>query len=294
MRRNRTVTAIGLLAVVFFGCKKEDDGPPQAPGPTTAPATTSNAAAAGDAPASVGAGAGAGATGNAEPGGSVKNAVQDPVALACAQKARDVPGNKGTSYYMRCPAGCKMDAANVWGTDIYTDDSSVCVAARHAGALGDPGGVVLVTWAPAQATYLGSLKNGVTTAEYGGWARSFVVQSVDERGKPTSPAPRPMAEGSAKLSCSMTSGVLPGPAGTRWRVLCPAGCSTGSFWGSDIYTGDSRVCLAAMHAGVITAANGGEATVTITGPQASFAGAERNGFTSQAFGKYDTSYRVSR
>ncbi|WP_346729629.1 LCCL domain-containing protein [Corallococcus exiguus] len=33
----------------------------------------------------------------------------------------------------------------MWGTDLYTDDSSVCVAAVHAGAITTAGGTVVVT-----------------------------------------------------------------------------------------------------------------------------------------------------
>jgi hypothetical protein len=66
----------------------------------------------------------------------------------------------------------------VWGTDVYTDDSSVCWAAVHAGYLtGESSAVVTIELRPGQR-YVGSLRNGVETLGYPSWHRSFVVVSV--------------------------------------------------------------------------------------------------------------------
>ena len=65
--------------------------------------------------------------------------------------------------------------ANVWGTDVYTDDSSICTAAVHAGlitAVG--GGVITIEIRPGQAGYSGSARNGVSTGGYGAWHGSYV------------------------------------------------------------------------------------------------------------------------
>ena len=35
--------------------------------------------------------------------------------------------------------GCVKNAANVWGSGVYTDDSSICKAAIHAGVIHDKG-----------------------------------------------------------------------------------------------------------------------------------------------------------
>jgi hypothetical protein len=67
----------------------------------------------------------------------------------------------------------------VWGTDTYTDDSSVAAAAVHAGVL-QPGqkGVVAVTILPGRETYTGSVRHGVTTASWTAWAGSFKVDTL--------------------------------------------------------------------------------------------------------------------
>src|SRR5207248_2488347 len=67
----------------------------------------------------------------------------------------------------------------VWGTDTYTDDSSLAAAAVHAGVL-RPGqkGVVAVTVLPGQQAYAGSARNGITTNSFGAWPGSFKVDNL--------------------------------------------------------------------------------------------------------------------
>ena len=66
---------------------------------------------------------------------------QQALELPCRKKARDVEGDQGASQFVRCPADCVAEAGTVWGTDFYTDDSAVCPALIHAGALSASGGV---------------------------------------------------------------------------------------------------------------------------------------------------------
>jgi hypothetical protein len=109
-----------------------------------------------------------------------------------------------------------------------------------------------------------------------------------------SPAAVPMPAGNARLSCRQTGGVLTGEVGKVWRVSCPADCvASASVWGTDLYTSDSPVCAAAIHAGVLTAA-GGDATLTLAGPQTSFRGSAQNGIISQDYGAYASSYRLTK
>lgn len=67
----------------------------------------------------------------------------------------------------------------MWGTDVYTNDSSVCTAAVHAGLIDfEAGGVVVIEMRPGESSYIGTTANGVTTQSYGSWGGSFVF--VDE------------------------------------------------------------------------------------------------------------------
>ncbi len=63
---------------------------------------------------------------------------------------------------------------SVWGTDIYTDDSALAVAAVHAGlVLPGQTGIVTVVIRPGQNAYSGSPRNGVQSANFPAWGGSF-------------------------------------------------------------------------------------------------------------------------
>ena len=62
----------------------------------------------------------------------------------------------------------------VWGVGPYTDDSSVCTAAVHAGLItAAKGGTVTFDVTTGMDAYKGSTANGVTSLDYGGWPRQF-------------------------------------------------------------------------------------------------------------------------
>ncbi|RKI02040.1 M57 family metalloprotease [Corallococcus sp. AB038B] len=182
-------------------------------------------------------------------------------------------GQNGTQ--IRCGCGA-VGSGTVWGTDRYTDDSNVCVAALHAGAIGPVGGTVVVTIQAGQASYAGTTRNGVTTLAYGAWAGSFSVSGLP-------PLPN------ACSSYDFTS--YRGQNGTRLRCNCGP-LSGGTVWGTDLYTDDSNACAAAVHAGVI-AASGGNVTVTIQPGQASYTGTTRNGITTLSYGAWSGSYSLT-
>ena len=72
-----------------------------------------------------------------------------------------------------CPAKGGT-AYPVWGTDVYTDDSSICVAAVHAGLISSrDGGTVVVEILTGRPAYPASERHGVTTQSWGEWNRSF-------------------------------------------------------------------------------------------------------------------------
>ncbi|NMO22492.1 protease B [Pyxidicoccus fallax] len=180
-------------------------------------------------------------------------------------------GQNGTQISCGCPA---VSGGTVWGTDMYTDDSNVCAAAVHAGVIPASGGNVTVTIQPGQNSYTGTTRNGITTYSYGAWAGSFSFA-----GRPTPP------------SCStynFTS--YRGQNGTRIPCSCSA-VSGGSVWGTDLYTDDSNVCVAAVHAGAIPA-SGGSLVVTIQPGQSSYTASTRNGITTSSWGSWPGSFSI--
>ena len=79
------------------------------------------------------------------------------------QRGNDKNGQRST--YACPPNGTP---AGVWGTDIYTDDSSICAAAVHAGLISfASGGTVTVeVRRPGVNYYTGSSRHGVSSKEY--------------------------------------------------------------------------------------------------------------------------------
>lgn len=78
--------------------------------------------------------------------------------------------------------------------------------------------------------------------------------------------------------------------GTRVRYACPKDGSPGVVWGTDVYTDDSSVCAAAVHAGLITVADGGTVVIKVIGPKDTFTGSTKNGVTSQSYGSWGGSF----
>jgi hypothetical protein len=68
------------------------------------------------------------------------------------------------------------------------------------------------------------------------------------------------------------------------------GGAPGSVWGTDVYTDDSNVCTAAVHAGLITVQGGRTVTIEIRPGLTSYAASTRNGIASGSWGTWSGSY----
>lgn len=68
------------------------------------------------------------------------------------------------------------------------------------------------------------------------------------------------------------------------------GATTGSLWGSGIYTDDSSVARAAVHAGVVAPGQTAEVTINIVEGQSSYPSTTANGVTSSSWGSWGGSY----
>jgi hypothetical protein len=84
-------------------------------------------------------------------------------------------GNNGAAFTIHCPPGGSF--GTVWGSDLYTDDSSLCTAAVHAGRLtAQAGGLATIEIRQGAQSYPASARFGVATRSYGPWSGSFVVR----------------------------------------------------------------------------------------------------------------------
>lgn len=85
-------------------------------------------------------------------------------------------GFNGERFRFRCPPG-KPAAGQVIGSGPYTDGSSICAAAVHAGVLrAASGGLVTIEVRPGQTHYVGSSSHYVQSEDYEHfWSGSFLV-----------------------------------------------------------------------------------------------------------------------
>jgi hypothetical protein len=72
------------------------------------------------------------------------------------------------------------------------------------------------------------------------------------------------------------------------------GMATGAIYGTDVYTADSQLAMAAVHAGVLKAGQTGVVKVKIVAAPVGFVGSIRNGVSSAAYGAYPGAYQVLR
>lgn len=206
--------------------------------------------------------------------GTVRQAL---MCTPCPYNLTSYRGQNDLRYTCHCTASA-TGSGSLWGTDVYTDDSSLCRAALHAGAVSSSGGLIVATIAPGQASYASSTRNGVTSSAYGNWYGSFSVAGATSTCTPACPA---------------DVRALRGQNGYQLDCECPASATTsGSLWGSGVYTDDSSLCRAAVHAGAITTA-GGPLTAYIQPGRTGYTGSTRNGVTSSAYsGSWPGSVRI--
>ena len=82
----------------------------------------------------------------------------------------------GQEFTYDCAPADETRIDTIWGTDVYTDDSSVCTAGVHAGVITvEDGGEVTIEILPGQDSYVASEQNGIESSPYGPWGGSFAV-----------------------------------------------------------------------------------------------------------------------
>jgi hypothetical protein len=160
---------------------------------------------------------------------------------------KDMVGYRGRSKDLVIVCSCApgTTVGRVFGHRIYTDDSSVCAAARHAGAIGANGGVVNVMPEGGCLRYLGTEQNGVISQAFGKWLGSFVIGKYEI-------ARKPKCEGWDKPDCPhMLKGneALVDRLGELWCYCPDSRTRDDRAWGTWYYTDDSSICTAARHAG---------------------------------------------
>ena len=121
-----------------------------------------------------------------------------------------------------------------------------------------------------------------------------LVAYFERRGRLTRPQVRKLLD----------QGLLAGDAPANMVDLCDpigatyyfrvTGQAVGPLWGTDLYTGDSAIAVAAVHAGLVNVGESAVVKVTVEQPANQYQGSIRNGVTSSNYGPYGTAYSLAR
>ncbi|WP_420349222.1 LCCL domain-containing protein [Pelagibius sp.] len=188
----------------------------------------------------------------------------------------------GQRFSVACPPHSVRDTMEqVYGTDAYPSDNAICVAALHAGKITtEDGGQVMVQLNPGLEAYTGSSRNGVDSASLPGTQRSMVF--VDAESAAAADEARqdyiPRLKWDAKFTgTGLANKDLKGQVMTFNCPAAPGDLRMRRVVGTDSYAFNSIVCLAAVHAGKITTAEGGLVNVQIDPGMKKLVGSIRNG-----------------
>jgi LCCL domain len=81
--------------------------------------------------------------------------------------------------------------------------------------------------------------------------------------------------------------------GIKFKFSCSSGGEQGNrLWGTDIYTGGSSICEAAVHSGVFSRDQGGVVTIEVRGGRQSFLGSQRFGVLSKGYDSFSYSFAI--
>ena len=155
---------------------------------------------------------------------------------------------KGETQRFKCPEACLTSTdAVVFGTSIYADQSSICLASVHAGVSnGDDSFIVLAKILGEVSFFTGSKQHNVESSSIDNKSFAFTLEASPEI---------------EQLTCAETSNShkFNGSLMTKYLVNCPPKCSLQAqiVFGNEVYSGDSSICQAAIHAGQLND-HGGE------------------------------------
>ena len=173
---------------------------------------------------------------------------------------------------------------DVYGDGIYTTDSPLGTAAVHAGAVA-PGETrpVLIELLGPQQSFKAATRNGVVSYEYGPWDNSFRFVDTTAAQKPLKLPGPPVADPGTLMSFGAQPDTL-----VSFNIV---GAESGAVYGDGVYTGDSVIARAAVHAGLVAPGQSTVVTIRVLGPQASFAGSERNGVSTLPWGPFELAFK---
>jgi hypothetical protein len=104
-----------------------------------------------------------------------------PTKISCNDSPNKEPfsnGNIGQKFVVICPKNCGNLKTQIFGSEVYTDTSSICISAIHAGVLNDLGGEIEFLIDGPQSFYKGTKSFGIISSSEDSYIRSFKFVGV--------------------------------------------------------------------------------------------------------------------
>jgi len=185
----------------------------------------------------------------------------------------------GQRLSVDCPEWTPADGAGaIYGTDLYSSDSSICIAAKHSGAITESGGRATLQPMPSPDAYQGLVQSGVSSQSRPATDRAiaFVPASHSELDAVhIEYAPR--IDWDTKFTrTGLANRDLVGQEFTFHCPQAPADMRARRVVGTDRYAFDSMICRAAVHAGQLSL-SGGPVTLRMEPGGKDLIGSKRNG-----------------
>lgn len=191
----------------------------------------------------------------------------------------------GQRLTVRCPpAKPNQPIEDLYGTDNYPSESSICAAALHAGVITRDGGMVTIQLNPGLSEYVGSERNGITTGNLPATARSFTFVTDATREENDRQRSDYIPRIDWNTSFTRTGFAYRNLVGQRFTFRAPSAPHDKMMrivYGTDHYDFSSKLCTAALHAGAITR-EGGVMTVQLDGRVERLIGSQRNGVATKS------------
>lgn len=191
-------------------------------------------------------------------------------------RSKDLSGEEVGQVVYRIVKGTTK--GSIWGDGVYTSDSDLNTAAVHAGLVAvDESDIVAIRILPGQSKYLASTRNGITTRSYGSYRGSYEFVEYDKN--------------TFLIKDPQDLEDFRGFVG-RTLAFQVTGSTDNIVWGTGIYTSDSHLATAAVHAGLVKPGETAIVLAEILPGQSSYEGSKNFGVSSRDFWQYPVSYRL--
>lgn len=99
-----------------------------------------------------------------------------PTKITCEDTAANAPFNTasvGSKFVVICPRKCSEKKLHIYGSEIYTDKSSICIAGIHNGVMNDKGGELEFMIEAGASYYKGTRSFGIISKSRDAYVRSY-------------------------------------------------------------------------------------------------------------------------